>query len=134
MFSLEICLGISICFLIHQIDAFVQYLEDSGCTEREDRAVYMNEDATACIKRVEWLSKSNQCVGFVAPLNENGLPHKDYFPATSMHTVSEYFKKNPKAGYLYAIVATPLTTKAAPFVLGLFGSDNKFTHEEVAKR
>lgn len=58
------------------------------------------------------------------------------FPATSPSIVKGYFDQNnnKKSKSVYALVAVPLSNKATPFVISIFGTDNKFTHEHVLKR
>lgn len=85
---------------------------------------------------MEFKPDNNQVIGFVSPLSETGLPVTNMFPATSASIVKRYFDENndKKAKSVYALVATPLNNKATPYVLVVFGTQNKFSFQNVLDR
>ncbi|KAE8739775.1 hypothetical protein FOCC_FOCC014722 [Frankliniella occidentalis] len=107
-----------------------QYLTDNNYP----RTVILAEDATRIVNRVQYDSKTNQIVGFVPALLENGLPAVKSFPATSASVIKGYFEGNKVSSNAYVMMAQPLAEKAGAFCLGLFGSDNKFSAVDVGRR
>lgn len=96
--------------------------------------VCLSEDATRITGRVQYDAKSNQLVGFVLPLNEqNGLPIPFMFPARNAEEILNSFSENQPAHFLNVIMAQPIANVPA-FCLMVFGSDNKYTGEDVANR
>lgn len=81
-------------------------------------------------------SKSNELVGFVLPLEKNGMPKPSSFKARSAGEIENHFLKSGQAisSYVFAIMAQPLIPGYPPFCLMIYGSDNKFTAEEVNKK
>lgn len=96
--------------------------------------VQCSEDATVVVKRIQYHAPSNQIVGCVLPLDQNGLPTPEAFPATSAKVISNYFKENEMSQYLYCIMAQPIAIKAAPFCVAMFGTNNRFTAAQVHTR
>lgn len=97
--------------------------------------VCISEDATRIIGKVQYDSKSNQLVGFVLPLNDQtGLPIPFAYSAGNANQIIEHFSSNNNtSSYLNVIMAQPLGDAPA-FCLTLFGSDNKFSANDVVKR
>lgn len=111
-------------------------MDECGCGPNE-RYVWIAEDATAILTRVEYKSDDDQVIGFVSPLNPGtGLPEIKKFPATSVSVVHNYFEQgvHDRAKSVYALVAIPLNAKATPYVLVIFGTQNKFSHQNVLDR
>ena len=98
------------------------------------KMVTIGEDATRVISRVEYDSKTNRCVGFVLPLNKNGLPEIDSFLALSFEGIENMFTNHTKAKYAYVYMAQPLDKNVPAFWLACFGTDNKFTAEHIVLR
>lgn len=102
-----------------------------------EMAVFIAEDGTSVVDRIEYNRQGDCLTGFSAPLNENtGLPRSDHFKATTMSSVQHYFEteRDNKAKTIYALVAIPLTEKAPPYILALFGTSNSFNHNDCIKR
>lgn len=119
-----------------QIDGLHNHLKESGCDTGEMN-VWLAEDATAIVTRIEYKADNNQVIGYVPTLVPGtGLPKVESFPATSVSVVKNYvdlYTKN-KSKSVYAIVAIPLSNKASPYVLCVFGTDNKFSYLNVLER
>ncbi|KAE8741647.1 hypothetical protein FOCC_FOCC012850, partial [Frankliniella occidentalis] len=74
-------------------------------------SVWISEDATRITGRIQYDPKT-----------------------TSADTITAYFEKATRAANIYTIMAQPVHDKSAAFCLCIFGTDNKFTHEQVVKR
>ena len=96
--------------------------------------VSIDDDATRVISRVEYDSKTDRCVGFVLPSNEEGLPIVNAYLATSFERIEEMFKGCIVAKYAYVYIAKPLDNHSPPFCLGCMGTDNKFNAQNVLLR
>lgn len=55
------------------------------------------------------------------------------FEAKTAEDIEKYLKL-PKSTLVYIIVAQPLISGAAPFILQAYGTDNKFETSDVLKR
>ena len=96
--------------------------------------VSIGEDATRIVGRVEYDSETNRCVGFVLPLDENGLPKEDSFLATSFSGIESMFLNNAVAKYAYIYMAQSLCTDVPPFCLACIGTNNKFDALAIMQR
>lgn len=107
-----------------------QYLE----ALKAIKCVWLSEDASGIIAKVEFDAQSNQMIGLVLPIN----------PATGMPTPFTYLARNAgeielnmnkdKSSLVYIIMAQPLMDGVPPFILQLFGTNNKFKSEDVLNR
>jgi len=95
--------------------------------------IWISEDATRITGKIEYDIKSNNIVGFVLPLM-NGCPVPNAFIASSAKTIAQYFNSESRANYAYVIMAKPLNDTAAPFCLSIFGTNNRFSNEDVINR
>ena len=64
------------------------------------------EDATRIVGRVEYDSETDRCVGFVPPLEQNGLPKRNSFIAAIFSAMETMFQNNPIAKYAYVLYGT----------------------------
>lgn len=97
-------------------------------------AVFISEDATRLVDRVEYDSRTNRCVGFVGPLNQNGLPELAVFTADTAEAIQAFFDKYTAARYAYVVMAQPLKKNTPAFCLCIFGTDNRFDTQDVLNR
>lgn len=99
-----------------------------------EKYVWLSEDATAIVSKVEFDPKTNQMIGLVLPINsENGMP----IPFTYLASSEEDIRNNMKCStstIVYIVMAQPIMKNVPAFVLQLFGSDNKFTTQNVLLR
>jgi len=109
-------------------------LKEFLLARRLPNVVWISEDGTRITSRIEYDPRTNLLVGFVPRLNRNGLPYSDGLEAVSEEAMKQIFANRVKAGTAYVIMAQPLADGAPPFILALFGTDNRFTAEDVAKR
>lgn len=96
--------------------------------------VWICEDATGINSKVEYHSLTDQLIGVVLPLNPNtGMPKPYTFLARSVEDIQKY-SKEPISTLVYVVLAQPLTPNIPPFVLQIYGTDNKFLASDVFKR
>lgn len=108
----------------------VKYLKKTN----SPKSVFLSEDGSGIVKKIVYDSRSNQLVGLVLPLNEsNGMPKLFSFEAKSAADIEEYIKL-PKSYLVYMICAQPLKRNVPPFILQIYGTDNKFDTDSVLKR
>lgn len=104
------------------------------CDERKiEREVIICEDGTRIKGKPELDPKTNQIIGFVPELDENGLPAIHSFDASTVESIEKHFSTGKCSNYAYVIMAQPLAD-VPPFCLAIFGTDNKFTGSQVSKR
>lgn len=98
-------------------------------------AVALSEDSTRIVGRIQYDSVTNQLIGFVPPINVEGMPIPLSFPATNAETILCHFTSgNEVSNFLNVVMAQPLNQNAAPFCLLVYGTDNKYTTNDVIKR
>lgn len=98
------------------------------------RKIFISEDASGIVQNVTFDVKTNQLIGLVAPIKpENGCPKMFSYLATSEQEIKRCMEL-PKSSLVYMIVAQPLRKHAPPFILQLFGTDNKFNSSNVTAR
>lgn len=101
---------------------------------KASNAISIGEDATRVISRIDYDTETDRCVGFVLPIDDNGLPLVDSFLAVSYVAIEDMFKTASKAKYAYVYMAQTLCLGAPSFCLACMGSDNKFTAQHVMLR
>lgn len=97
------------------------------------RTIWLSEDATVITQKVVYDVRTNQLIGIVLPFDGNGMPISYSYRAQSIDDI-ERFMKMPQSTVANTIMAQPIKLKSAPFVLQLFGNDNKFSTNDVLKR
>lgn len=74
-------------------------------------------------------------VGLVLPLaSKTGMPKPFSFTASSATEIERLMELQAKSTLVYLVLAQPLIEHAPPFVLQIFGTDNRFTSENVIDR
>lgn len=107
-----------------------EYLESNNYP----KYVFLSEDGSGLVQKVTYDIHSNQLVGLVLPFNDTtGIPKMFSFEANSAEDI-ENFLKLPKSTLVYIVAAKPLINGAAPFILHIFGTNNKFTASDVLNR
>lgn len=97
--------------------------------------VSLSEDATKITGRVQYDSRTNQIIGFTLPLDEmTGVPIPGSFKARDIDEILKHFSANiPISNNVIVIMAQPLAN-IPPFCLMFFGTDDKFTCNDVVNR
>lgn len=96
--------------------------------------VWLCEDATAINAKIEYHSATNQLVGIVLPMDQNtGVPVAFSFLAKSAEDIEKH-SKEPVSTSVYVVLAQPMKPNVPPFILHIFGTNNKFTAMNVMQR
>lgn len=96
--------------------------------------VWLSEDGSGIVQRCVYDVKSNELVGLNLPLDvATGMPITSKFMANSLGEIEKHMK-NPLSYLVYVVMAQPVMQKAPPFVLQIFGTDNKFFSADVNNR
>ena len=115
---------------IFRFDELLAHIID----HKAPKIVSIGEDATRVIGRIDYDSETNRCVGFVLPLDGNGLPVVDAYLATSFTAIEAMFNNASVSKYAYVYMAQPLASNIPPFCLSCIGTDQKFTAQHVLQR
>lgn len=102
-----------------------------------DKDVWISEDGSGIVSSIHYDSVSNQLVGFVLPSNsETGSPIPFSFGAENAAEIIKHMSDSNlrKSSLVYLVMAQPLSEKVPPFILQIYGTDNRFSKEDVAKR
>lgn len=101
------------------------------------KVVWLSEDATGILPKIEYDSASSQLVGQVLPVDqETGNPVSKTYMARSYEEINEHVTNASatKSTLAYIIVAQALDEKAPPFILSIHGTDNKFKTGQILRR
>lgn len=98
------------------------------------KVIFVCEDQTKVTKKIRYDKQSNCLVGFVAPSSKDGLPKPFYFKVSSSLHIKSYFDNYAKASFVNILLAQPLSARAAPYCLTVYGSNNSFTSVDVKNR
>lgn len=91
--------------------------------------VFISENQTYILQRIEYDSTCNKLIGFVPPIcKKSGLPKN------CNKFVVNNLKDMETAKNVYIFMAQPLIDKSPLFVLAVFGSDNTGNSKIVMKR
>lgn len=110
-----------------------KYLENLNI----EKAVWISEDGSGVVSNIHYDSVFDQLVGFVLPNCPNsGSPIPFSFKARDADDIFKHMRDpNVRKSYLvYLVMAQPLSEGVPPFVLQIFGTDNRFSKEDVIKR
>lgn len=101
------------------------------------KVVWLSEDATGILPKIEYDSASSQLIGQVLPLDKKtGNPIPNTYMARSYEEIKEHATNASatKSTLAYIVVAQALDEKAPPFILSIHGTDNKFKTEHILHR
>lgn len=97
--------------------------------------VWIAEDGSGILPNVAYDSNTNQLVGLVLPIDENtGIPISYSFTPQSVNDINNQINSNSKSSLVYLVLAQPILDNTPPFVLQIFGTDNRFKAKDVLKR
>lgn len=97
------------------------------------KCVWISEDASGINSKIEFDPTTNQMVGLVLSLNASGMPLPFQFMATNAEEILMHINK-PTSYLVYVVLAQPLLANVPPFLIQIFGTDNKFTTANVIER
>lgn len=96
--------------------------------------IWLCEDGSGIVSKIQYDPKSDQLIGMVLPLDENnGCPKRYEYTARDEEEIKK-FMQNTRSTLVYIIMAVPLKEGVPPFILQMFGTDNRFTATDVIKR
>lgn len=108
-----------------------KYLNDRSLP----KVVSLSEDATRVVGKVQYCSITNQIVGFTLPINHKiGMPVPFAYPARNADEIMKHFEYGNSSSFLNIIMAQPVVKNESPFCLLLFGSDSKYSANDVKNR
>lgn len=101
---------------------------------RAPRTVWISEDGSGIIAKASYDSTTNQIVGLVLPKHqETGIPISFSFTPNSLKEIEECMTL-PMSTHVYLVLAQPLKENTPPFVLQIYGTNNKFHSDDVLQR
>lgn len=114
-----------------QSEQLLQYLSDRSLP----LVVSLSEDATRIDGRVQYNALTNLMTGFVQPIaKKTGLPITRAYQARTAKEILEHFQQNhPISQFVNVMMAQPLAN-VAPFCLLVYGTDMKYTSEDIINR
>lgn len=98
------------------------------------RTVWLSEDATAIVSKVNYDVETNQLIGNELPFDKNnGCPIPFSFMATNADKIKQHLQKS-KSKLVYIVMAQPLDESIPPFLLQMFGTNSSFKAQDVIRR
>lgn len=99
------------------------------------KKVWLQEDASGIVSTVSYDSHTSQLIGLVLPINDRtGMPISFSFSPQSLEEIEQQIKENEKATLVYVVLAQPLSDNVPPFIVQLYGTDNRFKSQDVLLR
>lgn len=116
---------------VARCDELLLYLQERNLP----LVVSLSEDGTRNDGRVEYDSSTNQMIGFVQPISQQtGMPIPFSYKARNAAEMFQHFASGTDQSHFVNVVMAQPVAKVAPFCLLVFGSNGKYTTEDVAKR
>ncbi|KAJ8665980.1 hypothetical protein QAD02_007642 [Eretmocerus hayati] len=112
------------------VEQLSKFLNDNGLP----REVVLSEDATRVTGKLEYDTRTDECVGRALPFDDNSMPIPGSFPCTTVSQIENHFKHQDASKLLYVYMAQPIAKDAPSFCVGLFGTDKKFDSIDSLKR
>lgn len=114
-----------------RIEELLTFIRDRKLSKN----IWLSEDQTRVISKVQYDSKTNELIGFVLPLSsETGMPILSSFPANNASDIANSFESSEISNLVNVIMAHPIEDGAPTFCLCLYGTSNRFTTADVLKR
>lgn len=98
------------------------------------KQVWLSEDGSGINAKVSFDPSTNQLVGLVLPTNHNGMPVSFSFTPQSFNDIEQQMKLNQMSTLVYLVMAQPILDNSPPFILQIYGTDNRFQTEDVMLR
>lgn len=96
--------------------------------------VWLSEDGSGVVSKVQYDSTTNQLVGLVLPMDKKGMPISFSFTPQSIGDIEKQIRDNSKSTLVHIVMAQPMMENVAPFILQVFGTDNKYKSIHVLLR
>lgn len=99
------------------------------------KTIWLSEDASGVFAKVTHDPNTNQLVGLVLPTeSKTGSPMLFSFTPHSIEYIEKQMKENSMSTLVFLVLAQPIMNKSPPFILQVFGTDNKFKTQDVMLR
>lgn len=96
--------------------------------------IWLCEDGSGLIPKILYDPSLDQLIGMTLPIDEHtGCPKRFEFTTRDEEEIKKFCRMN-KSTLVYIILAIPLKEGVPPFLLQIFGTDNRFTGQNVVKR
>lgn len=96
--------------------------------------VWLSEDASGIIEKIQYDPSSNQLIGMTLPFDDQtGCPKLYESTAQDVEEIKKFMQHN-RSCLVYIVMATPLKEGIPPFLLQMYGTDNRFNTGNVVKR
>lgn len=101
---------------------------------KADLEVWISEDGSGIVPKTQYDPTHDELVGMTLEMDDiTGCPKK--FPSTASDAEEiRKFMKYDKSKLVYIVIAVPLNEGIPPFILQLFGTNNKFNTTSVVRR
>ncbi|CAF1453136.1 unnamed protein product [Rotaria sordida] len=104
----------------YRFDGLVSYSNKINCSY-----IYISEDCTSVISKVNYDVTTNSFIGFCPEL-KNGLPSIRQYQTDDFYELEEWFQTVKQSTLVNIYTVQPITHEAAaPFLLSCFGTDNQ---------
>ncbi|CAF1446682.1 unnamed protein product [Rotaria magnacalcarata] len=111
-----------------QFQLIKEHLKSNKCNY-----VFIVEDATSSICRIDYDATSNSFIGFSSPLID-GVPQSNFFQTENFEQLELWFNEIDKAKFINLYMLKSLVLSDPPFILAAYGSNNKAKAIEILKR
>lgn len=96
--------------------------------------IWICEDGSGLVPKIIYDPTNDQLIGMTLEIDDDtGCPKRFEFTTRDEEEIKKYCKMT-KSTHIYLILAIPLKEGIPPYVLQLFGTDNRFTARNVLKR
>lgn len=112
------------------INGILKYFND----KKLPKIVWLSEDQTKIVERIKYNPAFNTLEGLSPPLNDNGVPILNYNLTETAFDIKNLISKYPKSTLINIVMIQPLEDNSASFCLLAYGTINKFTAVDVAKK
>lgn len=96
--------------------------------------VWLSEDGSGIVAKAVYDVASNLLIGLSLPINQQtGMPQTSTFNARSLEEIEKHMSQS-KSTHVYIVMAQPVIAHASPFILQIYGTNNKFKTVDVLNR
>lgn len=96
--------------------------------------VWLCEDGSGLVPKISYDATSDELIGMALPIDDKtGCPKKFEFTTRDEAEIKRFCAMN-KSTHVYLVLAIPLKEGIAPYILQIFGTDNRFTAQNVVQR
>ena len=109
-------------------------LYDYLIDKKANLEVWISEDGSGIVPKIQYDPTHDELVGMTLEIDEKtGCPKKFASTANDEEEIRK-FMKYEKSKLVYLVIAVPLNEEIPPFILQLYGTNNKFDTTSVVRR